>query len=44
MRYTDNTFQETHMSTIGLDYRLKTMKLSSGKNVKVQIWDTAGQD
>ena len=44
MRYTDNTFQETHMSTIVLDYRLKTMKLSSGKNVKVQIWDTAGQD
>ena len=44
MRYTDNTFQEMHMSTIGLDYRLKSMKLSSGKNVKVQIWDTAGQD
>ena len=44
MRYTDNTFQETHMSTIGLDYRLKSMTLKSGKNVKVQIWDTAGQD
>jgi Ras-related protein Rab-1A len=44
MRYTDNTFQEIHMSTIGLDYRLKTMTLNSGKQVKVQIWDTAGQD
>ena len=44
MRYTDNTFQEIHMSTIGLDYRLKTMTLDSGKQVKVQIWDTAGQD
>ena len=44
MRYTDNTFQEIHMSTIGLDYRLKSMTLKSGKNVKVQIWDTAGQD
>ena len=32
------------MSTIGLDYRLKTMTLKSGKNVKLQIWDTAGQD
>ena len=32
------------MSTIGLDYRLKSMTLKSGKNVKVQIWDTAGQD
>ena len=44
MKYTDKTFQEVHMSTIGLDYRLKTMTLKSGKNVKLQIWDTAGQD
>ena len=44
MKYTDNKFQEAHMSTIGLDYRLKNMILKSGKNVKLQIWDTAGQD
>ena len=44
MKYTDKTFQDIHMSTIGLDYRLKTMTLKSGKKVKLQIWDTAGQD
>ena len=44
MKYTDKTFQEVHMSTIGLDYRLKSMTLKGGKNVKLQIWDTAGQD
>ena len=44
LKYTDKIFQETHMMTIGLDYRLKTMKLQSGKEVKLQIWDTAGQD
>ena len=44
MRYTDKTFQDIHMATIGLDYRLKTMKLKKGKNIKLQIWDTAGQD
>ena len=44
MKYTDKTFQDIHMATIGLDYRLKTMKLKSGKNIKLQIWDTAGQD
>ena len=44
MRYTDNTFQEIHMSTIGLDYRLKNITLENGKNIKIQIWDTAGQD
>ena len=32
------------MMTIGLDYRLKAMKLKNGKDVKLQIWDTAGQD
>ena len=44
MKYTDKTFQDIHMSTIGLDYRLKAMKLKSGKKIKLQIWDTAGQD
>ena len=44
MKYTDKTFQDIHMATIGLDYRLKTMKLKNGKDIKLQIWDTAGQD
>jgi len=44
LRYCDKTFQEAHLSTIGLDYRLKSMTLQSGKNIKLQIWDTAGQD
>ena len=44
MRYTDNTFQEIHLSTIGLDYKLKNVQLEDGKFVKIQIWDTAGQD
>ena len=44
IKYTDKTFQDVHMATIGLDYRLKNMTLKSGKNVKLQIWDTAGQD
>jgi len=44
LRYCDKKFQEAHLSTIGLDYRLKTMTLESGKKIKLQIWDTAGQD
>ena len=44
MQYTDKTFQDVHMSTIGLDYRLRSMTLKNGKNIKLQIWDTAGQD
>ena len=44
LRYCDKRFQEAHLSTIGLDYRLKSMTLKNGKNIKLQIWDTAGQD
>ena len=44
MRYADNTFQEIHLSTIGLDYKLKNVQIDDGKIVKIQIWDTAGQD
>ena len=44
MRYADNIFQETHMSTIGIDYKLKNIYLENDRLVKLQIWDTAGQD
>ena len=43
-RFVDGTFQEVYMSTIGLDYRLKIMTLPDSTKVKLQIWDTAGQD
>jgi len=44
MRYTCNTCQKIHMATIGPDYKLKSMKLKSGKNIQLQIWDIPGQD
>ena len=44
LRYCDKTFQDAHLSTIGLDYRLKSMTLKNKKNIKLQIWDAAGQD
>jgi len=44
LRYSDDTFVENHISTIGLDYRLKMINLSDDKIIKMQIWDTAGQD
>ena len=33
---------ETHLATIGVDFKIKTVELD-GKKVKLQIWDTAGQ-
>ena len=44
LRYCDDKFQDLHLATIGLDFRLKTIHLENNKKVKVQIWDTAGQD
>ena len=44
MRYTENTFTEIHLSTIGIDYKLKNVTLENGDQIKVQIWDTAGQE
>ena len=44
LRFCDNSFQEAHLTTIGLDFRLKTINLKDGRKVKIQIWDTAGED
>ena len=44
LRYCENSFQESHLTTIGLDFRLKTVNLEDKRKIKVQIWDTAGED
>ena len=44
LRYCENSFQESHLSTIGLDFRLKTISLENNRKIRIQIWDTAGED
>jgi small GTP-binding protein len=43
LRFCDNSFTTSHLATIGIDFKMKTIEVE-GKKVKVQIWDTAGQD
>ena len=43
-RYTDGTFQDVYLSTIGYDFKFKNVKLKSGKEVRIQLYDTAGQE
>jgi Ras-related protein Rab-1A len=42
-RYVDDKFNELHLATIGVDFKIKTLFLDD-KIVKLQIWDTAGQE
>ena len=42
-RYSDNTFDLSFITTIGIDFRIKTVTVH-GRRVKLQIWDTAGQE
>jgi small GTP-binding protein len=43
LRYTDDKFQETFMTTIGVDFKTKFLTIDNVR-VKLQIWDTAGQE
>jgi len=42
-RFIEDTFTNNFISTIGVDFRIKTMDVN-GKTIKLQIWDTAGQE
>ncbi|CAD8163565.1 unnamed protein product [Paramecium octaurelia] len=43
LRFADDTFSENYITTIGVDFRFKTLKVDN-KGLKLQIWDTAGQE
>ena len=43
LRFSDDNFTASHLTTIGIDFKLKTMEID-GKTIKLQIWDTAGQE
>ncbi|CAI9720431.1 ras-related protein Rab-13-like [Octopus vulgaris] len=42
-RYANDEFLDTHISTIGIDFKMRTVNMDN-KVAKIQIWDTAGQE
>lgn len=43
LRFSDNLFSGTYITTIGVDFKIRTIEVE-GEKVKLQIWDTAGQE
>ena len=43
MRFCEDTFTPSFITTIGIDFKIRTLVLD-GKKIKLQIWDTAGQE
>ena len=44
LQYTNNSFSPMFITTIGIDYKLKTIDVEGHGPIKMQIWDTAGQE
>ena len=42
-RYADEQFSSAFVSTVGIDFKIKTIE-RNGQKIKLQIWDTAGQE
>lgn len=43
LRFADDSWTDSHISTIGVDFKIKTLNCDQ-KVIKLQIWDTAGQE
>ena len=43
LRFADNSYTDSYISTIGVDFKIRNMEID-GKKAKLQIWDTAGQE
>jgi small GTP-binding protein len=44
VKYIDNKFSNSYVSTIGYDLKLKDVNLKNGDNVRLTVFDTAGQE
>lgn len=42
LKFCENNFMTSHLTTIGIDFKIKTITMGKEK-IRLQIWDTAGQ-
>ena len=43
LRFASDQFEDSYMTTVGLDFKIRTVEVD-GKVVKLQMWDTAGEE
>ena len=43
LKYIDNYFPESHLATIGVEFKTKDVECK-GYKIHLQLWDTAGQE
>ena len=43
LKYVDDYFSDLHISTIGVEYKIKELNIN-GRKVILRIWDTSGQE
>jgi Ras-related protein Rab-1A len=43
LRFVDSVWNDAFVPTIGVDFKVKTLEINN-KKVKMQIWDTAGEE
>ena len=44
IKYVDNAFSFDYITTLGVDYKQKKIKLKNEKEIRLRIFDTAGQE
>ena len=43
LRFSEDQFTPSFITTIGIDFKIRTIDMD-GKKIKLQIWDTAGKN
>ena len=44
LRYTEKTFEEVYLTTLGIDFKTKIIKLPNNQKYRIDYYDTAGQE
>ncbi len=44
LRFVDSSFSPSFITTIGVDFKIRTVEIEGYGRVKLQVWDTAGQE